>query len=129
MIVQKKVPDIIFLFCQGRIYYIRGATLIHDLTRALSEIPAYLRQFTHALRRRILCKIHLTAPSAVHLTICFVPGSQHPGFSVGASLPLSPLQRFNLLNLKKEYHTKKSKSTIFLNIYDNICGNASCDRY
>ena len=35
-------------------YTIRGATLIHDLTRALSEIPSYLRQITSALRRRIL---------------------------------------------------------------------------
>ena len=48
VIDNKKVPDIIFRFCQGRIYYIRGATLIHDLTRALSEIPTYLRPVTLA---------------------------------------------------------------------------------
>lgn len=95
-------------------YTIRGATLIHDLTRALSEIPSYLRLVTLAQTSQNTLTNHFTAPSAVHLTICFVPGSQHPGFSVGASLPLSPLQRFNLLNLKKEYHTFFFKSTIFL---------------
>ena len=41
---------------------------------------------------------HLTAPSAVHLTTCFLPDSQHHRFSVKASLPLSPLQRFEVLN-------------------------------
>ena len=40
----------------------------------------------------------LTAPSAVHLTTCFSPVSHHHRLSVKASLPLSPLQRFSLLN-------------------------------
>ena len=40
---------------------------------------------------------HLTAPSAVHLTTCFTPDSQHHRLSVMALLPLSPLQRFNSL--------------------------------
>ena len=40
----------------------------------------------------------MTAPSAVHLTTCFSPDSQHHRLSVEASLPLSPLQRFSLLN-------------------------------
>ena len=39
-------------------------------------------------------KPHLTAPSAVHLTTCFLPDFQHRRLSVKASLPLSPLQRF-----------------------------------
>lgn len=30
----------------------RGATLLHGLTRALSEIPTYLRQLTYALTSR-----------------------------------------------------------------------------
>ena len=33
---------------------IRGATLIHVIGHALSEVPAYFRQLTYALRRRIL---------------------------------------------------------------------------
>ena len=36
----------------------------------------------------------LTAPSAVHLTTCFSPESQHLRLSVKASLPLSPHHRF-----------------------------------
>ena len=65
---------------------IRGATLIHGMTRALSGIPAYPRHIYACLqRRRILCeRSHLTAPSAVHLTTCFSSGSQHPGLSVKA---------------------------------------------
>ena len=42
-------------------------------------------------------KPHLTAPSAVHLTTCFLPHSQQRGLSVKASLPLSPLQRVIIL--------------------------------
>ena len=41
---------------------------------------------------------HLTAPSAVHLTTCFLPDSQQHRFSVKALLPLSPLQQFEVLN-------------------------------
>jgi len=126
-------------------YTIRGATLIHDLTRALSEIPSYLRLVTLAQTSQNTLIAHFTAPSAVHLTICFAPGSQHPGFSVGASLPLSPLQRFKLLNLKKEYHTFFFKSTIFFKrillffkahircrdyaLNDNVFLNAACNGY
>ena len=129
-------------------YTIRGATLIHDLTRALSEIPSYLRLVTLAQTSQNTLIAHFTAPSAVHLTICFAPGSQHPGFSVRASLPLSPLQRFKLLNLKKEYHTFFFKSTIFFkelyffsehiffriccrdySLNDNVFLNASCNGY
>ena len=43
-------------------------------------------------------KSHLTAPSAVHLTARFLPASQHRRLSVKASLTLSPLQRFSMLN-------------------------------
>ena len=77
----------------------RGATLIHGITRALSRIPTYPRQLTYAhTLQNTLENIHLTAPSAVHLTTCFSPGSQLPRLSVKASLPLSPLQRFDVLN-------------------------------
>lgn len=47
---------------------------------------------------------HLTAPSVVHLTTCFSSGSQHPGLSVKAWLPLSPLQRFRILNFLSLYY-------------------------
>ena len=40
------------------------------------------------------------APSAVHLTVCFLPGSQHPGLSGRASPPLSPHQRFTVFNCR-----------------------------
>lgn len=61
------------------------------------HIPGKLRLPTAS--QNTLCKAHLTAPSAVHLTTCFLPDSQHRRLSVKASLPLSPLQRFGLLNL------------------------------
>ena len=78
---------------------IRGATLIHGMTRALSRIPTYPRQMTSACNvAEYFVKSHLTAPSAVHLTTCFSPDSQHHRLSVEASLPLSPLQRFELFN-------------------------------
>lgn len=48
-------------------------------------------------RRRILCGFpHLTAPSAVHLTVRFLPAFQHRGLSGRAWPPLSPLQRFGV---------------------------------
>ena len=79
---------------------IRGATLIHGMTRALSRIPTYPRQMTSACNvAEYFVKSHLTAPSAVHLTTCFLPDSQQHRLSVKASLSLSPLQRFELLNL------------------------------
>ena len=48
----------------------------------------------------------LTVPSAVHLTTCFSPDSQHHRLSVKASLPLSPLQQFDKLYvIKSDYRT------------------------
>ena len=70
---------------------IRGATLIHGMTRALSRIPTYPRQMTSACNvAEYFVKSHLTAPSAVHLTTCFLPDSQQHRLSVKASLSLSP---------------------------------------
>ena len=79
--------------------FIRGATLIHR------NDPMHLAGYQHIPGICTLAysvaeyfgKIHLTAPSAVHLTTCFLFGSQHPELSVKASLPLSPLQRFDYL--------------------------------
>ena len=45
-------------------------------------------------RHEILGGTPFLVPSAVHLTDSFSPSSQHPGLSVEAYLPLSPLQRF-----------------------------------
>ena len=89
------------LNCQGRINsFIRGATLhSRECARALIGIPTYPRQLTYApTLQNILRKPHLTAPSAVHLTTCFLPDSQHHRLSVRASLPLSPPHRFSVLN-------------------------------
>ena len=80
---------------------IRGATLIHR------NDPMHLAGYQHIPGICTLAysvaeyfgKSHLTAPSAVHLTTCFLPDSQHHRLSVKASLPLSPLQRFEILNL------------------------------
>ena len=52
-------------------------------------------------RYRILRKIRFPVPSVVHLTSCFLPDSQHRGFSVKASLPLSPPQRFTIFSCWK----------------------------
>ena len=49
-------------------------------------------------RYRILRKIRFPVPSVVHLTSCFLPDSQHRGFSVKALLPLSPPQRFTIFS-------------------------------
>ena len=89
-----------------------------QLCCTLNRIPAYPRQLTYARRRRILCAgalhiaslAHLTAPSAIHLTTCFLPDSQPLRFSVRASLPLSSLQRFSLLNLNLLYHSPEPLS-------------------
>ena len=82
--------------CQGRIaivyQHIRGATLIHGQSRALGGIPAYPRQLTYAFTSQDTpesCPVPRTmlrfaVPSAAHLTICFSPGSHHPGVSVEA---------------------------------------------
>ena len=105
----KKRPWQNTTICQGRITYkyieydtIRGATLIHRIApmrlAGYQHIPGNWRMPT---RCRILgvnkCTL-LTAPSAVHLTTCFSPDSQQHRLSVKASLPLSPLQRFIILN-------------------------------
>ena len=76
---------------------IRGATLIHGSSRALCRIPSYPRQVTPACASQNTPGLtRLTAPSAVHLTMCFLPDSHPRRLSVKASLPLSPLQRFSL---------------------------------
>ena len=64
------------------------------------HIPGKLRlPATSQNTLNIACRlVHLTAPFAVHLTTCFSPDSQHHRLSVKASLPLSPLQRFDVLN-------------------------------
>lgn len=104
----------------------RGATLIHGITRALSRIPTYPRQLTyaHTLQNTLGKRSHLTAPSAVHLTTCFLPDSQHLRLSVKALLPLSPLQRFTMLNCFGFYHKGNDVSMIFFTLvreifYDN----------
>ena len=88
----------IYYLRQGRIIrIIRGATLIHR------NDPMHLAGYKHIPGIYTLAysvaeyfgKTHLTAPSAVHLTTCFLPDSQHHRFSVKALLPLSPLQRFD----------------------------------
>ena len=76
---------------------IRGATLIHGSSRALCRIPSYPRQVTPACASQNTPGLtRLTAPSAVHLTMCFLPDSHPRRLSVKASLPLSPHQRFSL---------------------------------
>ena len=75
--------------CQGRAYpYARGATLLHGpfTDRALSGVPTYPRQLTYAhTSQNTQPELRpLTAPSAVHLTVRVLPGSQLPGLSVKA---------------------------------------------
>ena len=55
-----------------------------------------------------------TTPSAVHLTTCFMSDSQHLRLSVLASLPLSPLQRFN-------YYIKKDVIPITCMCQEFLC--------
>ena len=43
---------------------------------------------------------HFHAPSAAHLTARFLPASQPRGLSVRSKLPLSPLQRFNSIDVE-----------------------------
>ena len=106
-----------FYFCQGRIlslsavppwihsnYALIGYHHIHDFWR-----ESYVAEYSVWL--------HLTAPSAVHLTTCFSFGSQPPELSVKALLPLSPLHRFKLLNFIECYHTIFSVSIIISNIF------------
>ncbi len=115
----KKALDSNLFLCQGRTAYFLS-NVRHDPrchlafmgeTHALSGIPAYPRQLTYAYTlQNTLWKSHFTAPSAVHLTICFLPDSQHRRLSVKASLPLSPPQRFAILNYFIIYHTVCSLS-------------------
>ena len=94
------LTEIYHLSRTNNINTIRGATLIHR------NDPMHLAGYQHIPGICTLAysvaeyfgKIHLTAPSAVHLTTCFLPDSQHHRLSVKASLPLSPLQRFKILN-------------------------------
>ena len=109
----KNAPDRSIL-CQGRINLIRGATLIHGHCRALTRIPTYPWPLTWVLRRRILGELPLTAPSAVHLTICFTPDSQQHRLSVVASSPLSPLQRFELWNYRYYKYMRRFCQLFFL---------------
>ena len=99
--------------CQGRIVFIRGATLkFAPLVRALSEIPSYLRQLTYALTsRNTRPKRPFPAPSVVHLPACVPSGSHHPGLSVSARRTLSPRQRFCHIQLEE---------SIFRNLYLSI---------
>ncbi len=80
---------------------IRGATLIHR------NDPMHLAGYQHnpgiytlafSVAEYSANPLPLTAPSAAHLTTCFLPDSQHHRLSVKASSPLSPLQRFTMLN-------------------------------
>ena len=98
---------------------IRGATLIYGMTRTLSRIPTYPRQITSAcnVAEYFVKSSHLTAPSAVHLTTCFSPDSQHRRLSVEASLPLSPLQRFTVLNLVYDTTLYSTCQQVLKNIF------------
>ena len=92
--------------------------LASRLSRALCGIPTYPRPLTQALRRRILRGTPLlTAPSAVHLTICFTPDSQQRGLSVVASSPLSPLQQFSLLNYRYYKSSRGICQLFFLPVF------------
>ena len=108
---KENAPDRLQPICQGRIKTIRGATLISQLCRCtLSGIPTYSRQLTYAPRRRILsASAPLTAPSAVHLPVCFLPDFQRRRLSVKASPTLSPRQRFAIY-LRLRYHQKADLS-------------------
>ena len=67
----------------------RGATLIHGIqkSRALSEIPTYLRQLTYAHTSTILrfFRIGSDCPQRPIVTACVPSGFHHPGLSVGAT--------------------------------------------
>ena len=66
----KNPPKTEYSSCQGRVYVPRGATLIHSMTCALSEIPAYLRQLTYAPTSRNTEPQPFPAPSVAHLAAC-----------------------------------------------------------
>ena len=112
------------VYCFAYATLIRGATLIHrnDPMRlaGYQHIPGiYTLAYSVA---EYFGKTQLTAPSAVHLTTCFLPDSQHHRLSVKALLPLSPLQRFDLLNLHITLYSflpalSIGKSKLFLNFF------------
>ena len=107
--------------CQGRVKSIRGATLIHGSPRALCGIPAYPRQMTSASNVAAYSGMpRFPAPSAVHLMICVSPDSHQRGLSVDARSPLSPLQRFSILNLIVLYYWVDGLSIGNL----NFCGHS-----
>ena len=90
---------------------IRGATLNSRLPVRLAEIPSYLpaTDVCQHVAGYSAHKTHFAAPSAVHLTMCILPDFQHRRLSVKASLPLSPLQRFNILLNFSQYTTRLYK--------------------
>ena len=77
---------------------IRGATLIHGHNPCAYQ-ETNISPATDVCRNVAEYSVkgsHLTAPSAVHLTTCFLPDFQLRRLSVKASLPLSPSQRFKI---------------------------------
>jgi len=75
-LIKQKRPWQRYTLCQGRIKtLIRGATLIHR------NAPMHLAEYQHipgkwrlpTTSQNTLWNSHLTAPSAVHLTTCFLP--------------------------------------------------------
>ena len=102
----KNAPDSRKIPCQGRI--IQHYPRYHLASQVLHLCPQQDTNISPAnhvclQRRSILrpAKAVFPAPSAVHLTSRVSPGSQLPKLSVKASLPLSPLQRFEVLNCPK----------------------------
>ena len=79
----------------------------------------------HVAEYSVRFPAHLTAPSVVHLTSCFSSGSQHPGLSVEAFLPLYPLQRFSVWNCYEYYHRIHRMSRAFSSemIFFSRCSN------
>lgn len=89
------------------------------------HIPGNLRlPATSQNTLNIACRfVHLTAPSAVHLTTCFSPDSQHHRLSVKALLPLSPLQRFSVLTLfpnVSHLHCAVNRANLIFPIHDLV---------
>ena len=105
-LIEQKRPWQRFTLCQGRIKHLSAVppwfTVWPVRLAGYQHIPGKWR--LPATSQNTLWESHLTAPSAVHLTTCFLPDSQHRRLSVKASLPLSPLQRFILLNFFTLYH-------------------------
>lgn len=106
---QKKRPWQKYTFCQGRTKHLSAvppwftAWPVHLDLAGYLHIPGKWR--LPATSQHTLWISHLTAPSAVHLTTCFLPDSQHHRLSVKASLPLSPLQRFTTYLIVQTFYT------------------------